>query len=272
MERLEALAEKLRADGCDAAAITLDLSDPASITRAVRDAGDALGPIEVLVSVAGDVLPTKAHTTDPGEFARQMQVNLLGVQQLVAELVPSMVERGRGDVVMVSSDVVRMPRPTMSSYVSSKWGLEGLARAMQLDLEGTGVRCSILRPGPTLTEMGSGFPAEGMPEVIRDWSRHGLLRHSGYLDPDGVAAAVVAVVGCPRGTHLTLVEVEPEAPLEVAPEPTGRAGPPLAETSTLATETVGNVQLSNPAPALARAPAPPRASGGGENHPEQEAP
>ncbi len=226
MDRLEALAEKLRADGCEAAALPLDLTDHASISWAVRVAAAELGPIEVLVSVAGDVLPTKAHTTDPAEFARQVQVNLLSVQQLVAELVPSMVERGRGDVVVVTSDVVRTPRPTMSSYVSSKWGLEGLARAMQLDLEGTGVRCSIVRPGPTLTEMGSGFPAEGMPEVIRDWSRHGLLRHSGYLDPDGVAAAVAAVVATPRGTHLTLVEVEPEAPLDVAADPPGRASPP----------------------------------------------
>lgn len=217
-DRLEKLAEKVRGDGGEAVAVPMDLQDPQSVQDAVQRAGRALGPLEVLVSVAGDVLPTRAHETDPEDFAEQVRVNLLGVQQLVAAIVPGMVERRRGDVVIVTSDVVRLPRPTMSSYVSSKWGLEGLARAMQLDLEGTGVRCSIVRPGPTLTEMGNSFPAEALPELTREWTNHGLLRHSGYLSPAGVAGAVAAVVATPRGTHFTIVEVEPEAP------PVGPAG------------------------------------------------
>jgi NADP-dependent 3-hydroxy acid dehydrogenase YdfG len=215
VERLESLAEELRAEGAAVAVVPLDLGDPTSVHSAERSAAAALGAIEVLVSVAGDVLPSKAHLTATEDFARQVQVNLLGVQQLVAAVVPGMVSRTRGDVVLVSSDVVRIPRPSMSSYVSSKWGLEGLGRAMQLELEGTGVRCSIVRPGPTLTEMGRGFPPEQMPVIMREWADHGLLRHDGFLDPDGVAGAVAAAVGAPRGTHLTLIELEPEAPLRI---------------------------------------------------------
>jgi NADP-dependent 3-hydroxy acid dehydrogenase YdfG len=213
LERLESLAGKLRADGAEVVIVPLDLADPSSVDAAATAASAALGPIEVLVSVAGEVLPSKAHLTDAAEFAHQVQVNLLGVQQLVAAVVPGMVERARGDVVLVSSDVVRLPRPSMSSYVSSKWGLEGLGRAMQLELEGTGVRCSIVRPGPTLTEMGRGFPAEQMPAILAEWADHGLLRHEGFLDPDGVAGAVVAAVSSPRGTLVTLIEIEPEAPV-----------------------------------------------------------
>ena len=213
VERMEQTAERIRADGGEAVAVHLDLLDPDSPSRCVEAAVDAFGELEVLVSVAGDVLPTKAHTTEPEVFARQLRINLAAVQALVSRAVPAMVDRRRGDVVFVTSDVVRVPRPTMSSYVSSKWGLEGLARAMQLELEGSGVRASIVRPGPTLTEMGSGFPPDTLGDLMDEWGRHGLMRHQGYLEADGVARAVEFVVGAPRGTHFTIVEVEPEAPV-----------------------------------------------------------
>ncbi len=210
--RLEKLAHEINTAGGEALAVPLDLADEQSPRRCVEQAAAALGEVEVLVSVAGDVLPTKAHETSPGEFSRQLRINLAGVQDLVHAAAPHMIDRARGDIVFVTSDVVRVPRPTMSSYVASKWGLEGLARAMQLELEGSGVRASIVRPGPTLTEMGSDFPEEDLPGLMSEWTRHGLMRHGGYLQPDGVARAVEFVVGAPRGTHFTIVEVEPEAP------------------------------------------------------------
>lgn len=218
VERLERTADKIVADGGEAVAVALDLADPTSPSECVEAATDALGELEVLVSVAGDVLPTKAHETDPTDFSRQVRINLDAIQDLVHAAVPAMVRRRRGDVVFVTSDVVRVPRPTMASYVSSKWGLEGLARAMQLELETTGVRASIVRPGPTLTEMGTDFPAETLPELIEEWGRHGLMRHQGYLDSDAVARAVEFVVTAPRGTHFTIIEVEPEAPVHPGDE------------------------------------------------------
>ena len=105
----------------------------------------------------------------------------------------------------------------MAAYVTSKHALEGLARAMQMELEGTGVRVGIVRPGPATTEQGATWPAEVIDEVLADWERWGIMRHPGYLRPRDVAQAVVTVVSTPKGTHLTLVEVEPEAPVEGRP-------------------------------------------------------
>jgi NADP-dependent 3-hydroxy acid dehydrogenase YdfG len=85
---------------------------------------------------------------------------------------------------------------------------------MQMELEGTGVRVGIVRPGPSTTEQGTSWDAATVEQVIGDWDRWGLTRHAGALRPVDVARAVVAVVATPRGTHLTLVEVEPEAPVE----------------------------------------------------------
>ncbi len=212
VERCEDLAAKLRADGHEAAAVALDLTDADAIARFAAEAAEAHGPIEVLVSNAGDVWPQAAHETDPATFARQVHVNLLGAQALAHALVPGMVERGRGDVAFVTSDVVRVPRPKMAAYMAAKHGLEGMARAMQMELEGTGVRAGIIRPGPSSTEQGTGWTDDVVVEVVDEWSRWGLIRHDGALRPGDVARAVVAMVSQPRGTHLTLIEVEPEAP------------------------------------------------------------
>jgi NAD(P)-dependent dehydrogenase (short-subunit alcohol dehydrogenase family) len=165
------------------------------------------------VSNAGDVLPATALGVEPDDFLRQLRVNVLGAHRLVHRLGPPMVERRRGDIVFVTSDVVRVPRTYMAAYVTSKNALEGLARAMQMELEGTGVRVGIVRPGPSSTEQGTSWTEDVVNEVIADWERWGVVRHSGALRGQDVARAVLTVVSTPRGTHLTLVEVEPEAPI-----------------------------------------------------------
>lgn len=212
LDRLEETAAKITADGGEALALPLDLTDDASIDAFATAAEEELGPIEIVVSNAGDVLPATALGTDPDDFVRQVQVNLLGAHRLVRALGLAMVERQRGDIVFVTSDVVRRPRTYMAAYVASKHALEGLARAMQMELEGSGVRVGIVRPGPSSTEQGAGWDPAIIDEVMAEWDRWGLMRHPGVLRPRDVASAVLAVVSTPRGTHLTLVEVEPEAP------------------------------------------------------------
>ena len=216
VERLEETAAQIREAGGEALALSLDLLDHDSIAAFAERAERELGPIEVLVSNAGEVRPISTTEADPQEFARQLGVNLLGAQALVRELVPDMVERGRGDVVVVTSEVARVPRPFMAGYVASKAGLEALARAMQMELEGSGVRVTILRPGPASTEQGSDWSVEEIELVTESWQRWGVMRHPGYLRPSDVANAVLAVVSIPKGTHITEIEVQPEAPVERA--------------------------------------------------------
>ena len=86
-----------------------------------------------------------------------LRVNVGGAQRLVRAFGAGMVERRRGDLVFVTSDVVAHPRPRMSAYVASKWGLEGFVTALQMELEGTGVRAVIVRPGPDADRHGHGL-------------------------------------------------------------------------------------------------------------------
>jgi NADP-dependent 3-hydroxy acid dehydrogenase YdfG len=213
LDRLEEVAGKIRADGGEALGLALDLTDDASIDEFAARAEAELGPIEVIVSNAGEVLPATALGVLPDDFAHQVQLNLVGAHRLVRALGLAMVERERGDIVFVTSDVVRVPRPTMAPYVAAKHAVEGLARAMQMELEGSGVRVGIVRPGPSSTEQGSTWDPAIVDDLMAEWARWGLMRHAGVLRGQDVARAVVAVVSTPRGSHLTLVEVEPEAPV-----------------------------------------------------------
>ena len=209
----EAIADEIRSLGGEAAAFHLDLADPVSITEFAKQASDAFGAVEVLVSNAARIVPGDAFETSPEDFEEVLRVNVGGAQRLVHAFGAGMVERRRGDLVFVTSDVVAHPRPRMSAYVSSKWGLEGFVTALQMELEGTGVRAVIVRPGPTLTGMGMDWDPEVTGAVLSEWTRWGLARHSAFLQPEGVALAVAHAVAAPRGTHLSIVEVQPEAPV-----------------------------------------------------------
>lgn len=212
LDRLEATAQLIRAEGGEAVALPLDLADVASIEAFAKEAEARLGPIEVIISNAGDVRPATAVGATPEEFERQLRVNLLGPQALFHHLVPAMVERGRGDIVVVTSDVAVRPRTHVAGYVASKWGLEGLVTALRMELEGTGVRVGMLRPGPSSTEQGTTWSHDEVVEIMGSWSTWGFLRHDGGLRPREIAESIAHMVATPRGTNLAIVEIQPEAP------------------------------------------------------------
>ena len=213
-QQCEEVAAQVREAGGEASVHALDLTDADSVADFARAVTADLGEIEVVVSNAGAVAPGTIHEVDTERFARELDLNVLGAHRLVRAFVPAMVERRRGDLVFVSSDVAVRPRPFMSSYAAGKWGLEGMAHAMQMELEGTGVRASIVRPGPTWSGMGTDWSDEEAAFVLNQWVRFGLARHGHFMKPTAVAEAIATVVGAPRGVHLNLVEVSPEAPVE----------------------------------------------------------
>jgi NADP-dependent 3-hydroxy acid dehydrogenase YdfG len=213
VEKCEEVAAGIRSSGGEAHVHRLDLAEEPSVEEFARAAEHAVGPIDIAVFSAGHAAPGAALATSPKDFAHTVEVNLLGAHRLVAAVAPAMAARQHGDLVFVTSEVLRTPRPFAAAYVASKWGLEGLARALQLELEGTGVRATIVQPGQTLTAMGTDWDPDAATEVLNQWIRYGVARHSHFLRPADVAAAVLAAVSTPPGTHIPLIEVQPEAPL-----------------------------------------------------------
>lgn len=213
-DRLEELAAQIRELGGEVAAHALDLADDESVATFAEKVGADLGDIEVVVSNAGRLGPGTIHEVTTERFAGELDVNLLGAHRLVRAFVPGMVERRRGDLVFVSSDVAVRVRPFMSAYSAGKWGLEGMVNALQMELEGTGIRASIVRPGPTQSEMGTDWDDESAAFVINQWVRFGLARHPRQLRATALADAITTIVTAPRGVHLNLIEVTPEASVE----------------------------------------------------------
>ena len=213
VEEMESPAAEIRSSGGEAHVVALDLGDPSSPAAFAREAERLLGEVEIVVSNAAMNQSGSMLTTDPEDFARTLEVNVQGNHRLLQALLPAMIERRRGDVVVVTSDVVARPRPSMIAYVSSKWGLEGYVRTLQMELEGSGVRATVLRPGPTLTGMGMDWDPDETMAVLEEWQSWGLARHSNFMTPEGVAQGVLAVVSLPRGTHVTTIELHPEAPI-----------------------------------------------------------
>ncbi|MBF6170179.1 SDR family oxidoreductase [Nocardia blacklockiae] len=218
VDQCEELAEKIRADGGEALAHRLDVTDGASVDEFVTAAEAAHGATEIVVSGAGDLEFSLIHEMDPERFAAQVGVHLIGPQRLAHRVLPGMIERRRGDFVIIGSDCAPDPRPRTGAYSASKAGLEALTEQLRMELEGTGIRASLVRPGPTKTGMGGDAPAEVVGPLIEDWVKWGFARHPYLLRASDMAAAVVAVVGTPRGAHLVTVEVQPEAPLRELPE------------------------------------------------------
>jgi NAD(P)-dependent dehydrogenase (short-subunit alcohol dehydrogenase family) len=216
-DRLAAVAGEIEQAGGRAWAHPLDLADPASIDACFDAASRALGPIDTLVNNAGISVPGLLHEVAPADFAREIAVNLVGPALLARRAIAALrARRAPGDLVFVSSENAISPRPYQPGYTASKWGLEGLARTLKLECEGTGIRSTIVRPGPTFpTGFADGWDPAVVKRLLETWSRLGIQRHLRWMPAESVAGAVVAVVSAPAGTHLDVVQLGPEAPPEL---------------------------------------------------------
>lgn len=217
VEKLNEIVDAIRADGGEAVAFPLDVTDADSVKSFVAQSIESLGDIELLVSGAGDMTPGRVHEMSTETFGEQIQVHLIGANRLVTAVLPGMVARRRGDVIFIGSDTGLVQRPHMGAYGAAKAGLIAMVRNLQMELEGTGVRASIVHPGPTMTAMGWQLSAEQVGPMLEDWAKWGQARHNYFLRPADIARAVAFVAETPRGINVVNMEVQPEAPLTDAP-------------------------------------------------------
>ena len=179
----------------------------------VAKATAALGDIEVLVTGAGDTNFGRLHEMSTDDFAQQLQIHLIGANRMARAVLDGMVERRRGDLIFVGSDVALRQRPHMGAYGAAKAGLVAMVTNLQMELEGTGVRASVVHPGPTMTSMGWSLPAEKIGPALEDWAKWGQARHSYFLRAADLARAITFVAETPRGGFIAELEIQPEAPL-----------------------------------------------------------
>ena len=134
----------------------VDVADPVAISRAIRDAEDQLGPIDVAICCAGFDVDQVLDLTDDYLWARFLHVLLGGCVNVIAAVRPSMQDRATGSIVTVSSELALIGEDRHVAYVTAKAAILGLTRAMAHELGPAGIRVDSVAPGPTDTAMLTG--------------------------------------------------------------------------------------------------------------------
>jgi gluconate 5-dehydrogenase len=146
--RLEPRLAELAAAGTAADALAFDMADRAAMRKEIERAG----AIDILVNNVGERDRRSFLDIDHDDFARLIDIDLVAVHALVKLLVPGMIERKWGRLIMVTSIVADLAIPNASSYATAKSGLTSLARSLAAEFGATGVTSNALAPGFFATE------------------------------------------------------------------------------------------------------------------------
>ena len=158
-KKLEASAEKLRAEGLLAQCQAFDITEETAITRGV-EAIRAQGPVHILVNNAGIHRRGALLDMPLKDWDEVIRHNLTGAFLVAKAVVPMMVEAKGGKVINTCSVLTEVARPTVANYAASKGGLKMLTRSMALEWAKHNIQVNGLGPGYMLTELNTALKAD----------------------------------------------------------------------------------------------------------------
>lgn len=197
-DALELLAKELRdRHGVPVRVRTCDLADPAA--RQALEEELAGQPVSVLCANAGFPTCGPFSENDPAKEDAEVQVNVVSLHALTRALLPGMLARRRGGILVTGSTAGCQPVPTAATYSASKAFANTFAESLHVELRGTGVTCTLLAPGPVRTkfyEVGGmsrlqerKFLAWLTPERVAEAGLRGLAQGRRVVVPGPVAKA-----------------------------------------------------------------------------------
>jgi short-subunit dehydrogenase len=162
--------------------VAADLAKAAECARAVKAVEAALGPIDILVSCAGVLHRDFVEDVKAADLEQSWQLHVGAALWLTQAVLPGMRARGRGRILLVSSELGLIGGPSYASYCTSKWGLVGLAEVLHHELAGSGVSATAVCPGDVQTDQMRGEIA---------WGPTGGAKFEKAMTPEHVARVIV---------------------------------------------------------------------------------
>jgi short-subunit dehydrogenase len=163
VEPMETLAEELKAHGASTIVIAADLSQAGAAARLIEEIESQRVTIDVLINNAGVGAHGRFDQADPVRIGEMLQVNIVALTELTRLLLPGMIDRRSGRVMLVASTASFQPGPQMAVYCASKAYVLSFGEAIAYELRGTGVTVTTLCPGATATNFSKVADTERMP-------------------------------------------------------------------------------------------------------------
>jgi NADP-dependent 3-hydroxy acid dehydrogenase YdfG len=169
--------------------VVCDVADAVEVGRAVDYIEDAIGGVPlVLVNNAGIFPLAMLHDMAAADFEHTLAVNLVAPFRLLRAFLPGMRVRGSGHIVTIGSIADRVVFPENGAYAASKHGQRAMHEVLRQEIQGSGVRATLVSPGPVDTSIW---------DAIDPDNRAGFTSRHNMLSADAVAQAVMWAVSCP---------------------------------------------------------------------------
>jgi short-subunit dehydrogenase len=164
-ETLQEIVSEIESLGGQALALPGDVQDVSAVSAAADHLRETYGVIDVLIANAGIGSTNDAAELRAGEVARVINVNVIGASNSVAAVVPAMVAKGQGQLVVISSLAAYRGLPKSAAYCASKAAVSAFFESLRLDLEPRGIDVTIIHPGFIKTPLTAGRHAQ-MPFLM----------------------------------------------------------------------------------------------------------
>lgn len=202
LQRLEALAERIRAAGGEALPIEADVSDEAQASAMVQRVLGDFGGLDMLLCIAGVGVAAPFRDTAPAEYREMVDVNFLGLLYPVHAALPAMTRQGSGHIVIVSSGTGRYIHPS-TVYSGTKHAASAMAESLRREIGKDGIRVTSIEPGAVRTEFTSHMRANIREAVAQ------RLGDMEQLEPEDIAAAILYAVTQPQRVNVNILTVYP---------------------------------------------------------------
>lgn len=201
-DRLEALAEDIRAAGGVAEARTLDVTDRQDMQGFVDFAVERFGRVDVLVNNAGVMPLSRLDALKVDEWDRMIDVNIRGVLHGIAAVLPLMNGQGRGHIVNVSSIGGMMTFPRAAVYCATKYAVRAISDGLRQETDALRVTC--VYPGVVESELADTITDEDAAQAMAEFRKIALK-------PDAIGRAILHAISQPDDVDTSDIVVRPTA-------------------------------------------------------------